>query len=206
RPSFARCTCASPVYNAPGRSSRRLRSPLRRFARFASRDSSAVLRLWCSGHNPCRALSSWISRPSAWSTSVAVPQHRTPDSDRNSHLYPHRLSTRARMRDQSGGNSCRRFDFHQFDLATAATGPDDLIDLVLGPLQSGADSAQTVHLGAERPSPHGHHLEVGLSELEPLRLLDVGGLQLLQLAEDHFRLCRTHDFSTARRIYGSTKW
>src|SRR5699024_779269 len=107
---------------------------------------------------------------------------------------------------QSAGNSCRRFDFHQFDSATAATGPDDLIDHVLGPLQSGADSAQTVHLGAERPSPHGHHLEVGLSELEPLRLLDVGGLQLLQLAADHFRLCRTHDFSTARRIFGSTKW
>src|SRR5699024_709391 len=162
---------------------------------------------------PCRALSARISRRSAWATSVPVPQHRTPDSDRNSHLYPHRLSTRARMRDQSGGNSCRRFDFHQFDLATAIDDPHELVDHEVGTVQLPRQylgviqpPVQVVHLISERLSPHGHHLEIGLSELEPLRLVDVGGLQLLELAEDHALFSRTHDFSTARRIFGSTKW
>src|SRR5699024_3002976 len=152
---------------------------------------------------PCRALSSWISRPSAWSTSVAVPQHRTPDSDRNSHLYPHRLSTRARMRDQSGGNSCRRFDFHQFDLATAAHIPDELVMRLSHALEI---SRHPSILLPETVYRLGHDLIVSLEHLDPLRLASVGGLHLLELTHDHGRLCRAHDSTTARAIFGSTKW
>src|SRR5699024_12180053 len=57
---------------------------------------------------------------------------------------------------------------------------------------------QVVHLISERLSPHGHHLEIGLSELEPLRLVDVGGLQLLELAEDHALFSRTQDRKSTR--------
>ena len=125
---LGRCTCATPVYNAPGLSSRRRRAPLRRLPRLASRDSSAVLRLWCSWQSPCSALSSWMFRPSAWSTSVAVPEQRMPPWDTCSHRNPHRRRTRWRILAQSGGNSSRRFDFHQFDSATAIDDPHKLVD------------------------------------------------------------------------------
>ena len=110
---LGRCTCASPVYNAPGRSSRRRRAPLRRLPRLASRDSSAVLRLWCSWQSHINT--ECISRSRAWSASVPWLTHLAPLGPTCSHLPPARLLHSALSFAQLGGNSSRRLEVCQLD-------------------------------------------------------------------------------------------